>query len=68
MCVVTHGLCVLGSCAAHEELESPAPAAGLTFLQPVPNCEKRQKKTLSRPNLWICVLLNVALRQNERQK
>lgn len=36
-CDMTHWLGILGSCAAHEELESPAPAAGLAFLEPVSN-------------------------------
>lgn len=32
---VSYRLCILCSCAAHEEFESPAPAAGLTLFQSV---------------------------------
>lgn len=43
-CDMTHWLGILGSCAAHEELESPAPAAGLAFLEPVSNGEEAKNE------------------------
>lgn len=36
---------ILGSCAAHEELESPAPAAGLAFLESVSEEEDGEERS-----------------------
>lgn len=63
MFAVTHRLCILGSCAAHEELKSPAPAAGLAFLKPVSNGEKKSTGGMCMPE--CCVLCQDKIREED---